>query len=808
MMRQAARILTNGGSQQDVIALWEKEGVKVKTAPPDPAQATQQKGADWLKFGGSPSANVLSMHAIQGVTFGFGDEAIGSILGLLTGEGAQAGRDIYRSALEQGRQLDPSLAGAAEFAGGMATGNMLGRFTGGGRFKSLAQRGQESGTIGRTAMVAGEAGAAGGLAGAGAQSGGLTDRAKAGILSGVIAATTIGTGTTLAKTAGTVTRPLVRGVTNWAPRLQAMLPGRVSVSKTARELWAEALAQDGISIPDAIRKAEQMSKSGVPVTLADVVGENGLGLMQAASGLRGPAKQKLVEELVNRQAEQGPRMLGSLFRSLKLGLENAYDAADDLMANRKAAAATKYAEAYLDEVPLTPEVQRLLNHPVLKEAYEYGRMIAADEDLAGIAHAGAKKVPALTINREPPVPEGYVRLYRGETTTHKLWAEDSYLVERNPKLREMREGTGRWFSSTRKEAVDFEAQYGKGTGNVMYVDVPALQADRFRVTNQPGAAQFSFQPDREFFLPKDIAHARKPLKDIGPGRVEDTTLPVRALDYMKRGLDVVIERKGESGRVLDEQAGRSYRALLNKVLDEVGNGSPAYKQAREVWKHDTDMLEALQLGKGGKRLVGRIEVTATPFHAKAPEVVKKELASLTPAEQELYRLGAAQDMADWVRGIAQEAPDVARRMFGGRVHGTTERSMELRVKALFQDPGVAEEFMDYVRGEARVSYTKGFLGGSRTAPLQSAMAELEGAVPQKGGIIRQTAGAALMGLQTRARTGWTSAVSDELANGATKGLRGKDELVAYLLSLKGQAPAHRAGTAIAAGQAVGSRVTP
>src|SRR5688572_25376879 len=164
MMRQAARILTNGGSQTDVLAFWEKEGVKVKNVTVDPSglenqitgEGTQQvkaQGKKWLEFGGNARANVLSMHAIQGVTFGFGDEAIGSILGLLTGEGAQVGRDIYRSALEQGRQLDPSLAMGSELAGAGATGVGLGRALG------LAARGQQMGTVGRTAMVGGEAAA-------------------------------------------------------------------------------------------------------------------------------------------------------------------------------------------------------------------------------------------------------------------------------------------------------------------------------------------------------------------------------------------------------------------------------------------------------------------------------------------------------------------------------------------------------------------------------------------------------------------------------------------------------------------------
>lgn len=707
LMRQAARIMQNGGSQADVVNYWQNvEGVKighpttvVPSAGADGASDVQAKGKQWLNYGGNSSANNLTMHAIQGVTFGFGDEAIGSILGLVTGEGASKGIDIYRDALRQGQEQDPSLAIGSEMAGGIATGVGIGRALG------LGAKAARMGVAGRTALTAGEAGAGGAAAGAGNTPGGLSERALGAIVGGGAGLLTVGLASGAGKIAGQVIKPLVRGLTNWSERLQNALPGSVSASATGRQLVADALSRDGISIPEALAKVDKMAASGAPVTVADIGGENTLGLVQAAASMRGPAKQKLTEELLSRQGEQGQRLLGSLYRSMKVGAQNAYDAADQVIADRSAAATPLYQQAYTKEAQVTPKMAQLLKNPRFKAAYEIGRSIAIEEDQAGLARVkGALPVPPL---ETPGSPAGAILTAAG---------------------------------------------------------TPATPAS-------------------------------------GPALASQ--LPIRGLDYMKRGLDAVIEGAGKDGNPpLDKQHAVALRSLLNDALDEITTQHPVYGQARSVWKGGGDALDAMQLGKGGQALGGS-KVTAPAFHTKPPEQIAREMAKLDLAHQEFYRLGAVQDMADWVHSLAAEAPDVARTKFGGKVWSDTQNAMAKRLTVLVHDPDVAQQLMDHIWSEARISYTTGKLGGSRTAPLQAEIAALDGVSPAKGGLIRQAAGATINAVTTHAKTGWTNAVSDELSNLATKGLSSADELRAMLLSLRGMAPTHRPAVAITAGSQIG-----
>jgi len=287
-----------------------------------------------------------------------------------------------------------------------------------------------------------------------------------------------------------------------------------------------------------------------------------------------------------------------------------------------------------------------------------------------------------------------------------------------------------------------------------------------------------------------------------------STLPVRGLDYMKRGLDALREAKGgEGAAVLDRQAWTARGELLRNALDEIGQQHPVYGQARSVWQGETQAMEALQLGKGGTMIKDGIGQTVAPFHTKPPEVIERELAKLTPGEQEMYRLGAFQDMSEWVHNLTEEAPDIARGKFGGRVFSDAEKAMGTRLRALVHDPDVAQQLMDHVMAEARISYTTPKITqGSRTAPLASAMQDLTGEASGGGSIMRQVAGTVIQPIFNRAKTGWTDAVSDELSNLATKGIGGPDELRSMLLSLKGMAPTHRPALAITAGSQVGGAI--
>jgi hypothetical protein len=652
MMRSAARILAQGGTKADVADYFYKGyGVRLNGYTPEAETPSMSRG--------------LSMNALQGLTFGFGDEAMGAMLGLLTGTGASAGIDDYRAELQKFNDENPLKSIGAE-VGGAA---MLAPFIGGQNLPTLASRmgaGAKLGAIGGTAFGAGNA------------EGGLSERAKGAAFGGTAGLLLGGLTPAMMFAGGTLMRPAAQQVMQWTERLRGK-PAGSTASATARKLAAEAIAQDyGGDFGAIERELDKLITTGAPITFADLVKDNGDQFFKAALQLRGPGKQRAIEELMTRQADQGDRITGKLFRTLRLGSENAYDAADDLMASRRSMSERFYRSAHQQEVEVTPELQKILDDPIGQQAYEQGRLLAASEDLFEAGNKGALKVPLLALDDK-----------------------------------------------------------GKFTGQ---------------------------------------------------------SIPVRALDYLKRGLDEMIDKKGGGDSSLGRQTGRVWRKGLNDALDAIDN--PDYKKARAIWRGATEMGEALQLGKGGSALTSG--GTASPrFTSKPPEVIKKELAGLTNAEREMYKLGAAQDVAEYLAQTTSEAPNAAGKM-GGKSYGTSQRKIEKQVRALFDDSSAADEFMDYVNAEARISKVTGNLPtrGSQTAGLAEQMGELTG----KGSAMRTVADVTLTPIMNRSRAGWTDAISDEVANVALKGLNGPDELRAFLASLKPVAPRSRRIAPVVIGQ--------
>jgi hypothetical protein len=118
-----------------------------------------------------------------------------------------------------------------------------------------------------------------------------------------------------------------------------------------------------------------------------------------------------------------------------------------------------------------------------------------------------------------------VTLYRAQFSTAALasrppckpsWADDSPIVQNTLSA------SGRWFTDSREEADWYLSnEYGEG-GEIVAVRLPVEQAERFRVSNiplKPGGKDvpenpmaFSRRPEKEFFLPADLAETATPLR--------------------------------------------------------------------------------------------------------------------------------------------------------------------------------------------------------------------------------------------------------------------------------------------------------
>jgi len=112
---------------------------------------------------------------------------------------------------------------------------------------------------------------------------------------------------------------------------------------------------------------------------------------------------------------------------------------------------------------------------------------------------------------------------------------------------------------------------------------------------------------------------------------------VRTLDYIKRGIDALIDKgyKGDGMSSAEASALKNLKKEFVNVIDEATtvNGQSAYKQARSKYAGDREVLDALQLGR-----VDFLSPKLLPDRAKAM------VAKMSDAEKDALRIGVAQSI--------------------------------------------------------------------------------------------------------------------------------------------------------------------
>lgn len=646
VMRQVQRMSERGATNNEIRNwLHHIEQVPLKTVieppPEQPDTPTTLRG--------------LSMNAMQGITLGWGDEVVGGLLGIATGESWNQGIDEYRKELAQFNAEHRKAALAASIGGTLLTLPLT---------AGLAAA--KGASLGATLTRAGGIGAAyGAISAAGETQGNLSERAKAALIGAPLGAALGVTSTLGVQALSALARPIVTKAleTPWAQALQSRLVG--TPAQQARRLVTQAIARSPSGLEGTTQRAYKLMSTGAPVTLADVVDDDVLGLATAAVAQRSPTTQSLVEQIVTRQAEQGDRMLGRAFRALRIGLKNVYDAQDALVAQRAEQAAPLYESAYKQSFQVSDRLRRILQERRFSAAYNAGADLANLEDAAG-------------------------------------------------------------------------------TGRGLPVAI----------------------------LPENMT-------DL-------TTLPIRGLDYLKRGIDVLEGRIGAPGQPsLSRVEARAMRSMLNELVDDASKQVPDYNKARAVYRGFSEAKDALQLGYGNRLGEEGAEAAGPNFMRKPPELVQRELAALPPSQQEFYRLGALQALSDAIYGRTAELPNVAASRFGGLVNlygKRTDPIMARRITALFNgNEKAARDFMDYVHAESRISATAQRLTRSTAAASPALSAEH---VPVRGSV-RGTLFANLGEIvANRSRTGWLHSISDEVSNVFAKGATSPAELTALLNDLQ------------------------
>lgn len=323
----------------------------VPQMPPAPPGPTMTMPAGLLEAG------------LQGATFGGSDEmqaALGAAAAkarsMLPGQpavdfGAEYGRrqqaidEAFRGWAEQ----HPALGLGAGLTGGLATGSGLARLAGAipGVGPAMARI---PGLIRYPAVGAGAGGAAGGLS---APAG---ERAQ-GAVAGAALGAPLGAA---APIAGRMVRPIATRVEGTASP-QAV--GKV----------AQALARDEVTPARAAARVATRPGS----VIADVAGENVLGLARAAQSVPSEAKRRIANFLNRRNFKQAERVLEPLERTLGSG-RRYVQTLDDLDVLRREAAAPLYRTAYDRPIEMNDTLRELLARPSMRKALSRVKNLAAE----------------------------------------------------------------------------------------------------------------------------------------------------------------------------------------------------------------------------------------------------------------------------------------------------------------------------------------------------------------------------------------------------------------------------------------------
>lgn len=257
--------------------------------------------------------------------------------------------------------------------------------------------------------------------------------------------------------------------------------------------------------------------------------------------------------------------------------------------------------------------------------------------------------------------------------------------------------------------------------------------------------------------------------EVGGAKIsEQVPVSVQAFDYVKRGLDDVIEKRMKSGTIGRTEA-RQLRNMLDDAIEKVDAGNPDYAKARSQFAGDTRMMEALDQGR-----------TIFKIH---PDEAQRVLSKMSEGERELFRRGALESFADKVESVGS-GNDVTRRVFDKTLD-------KKRLRLLFPDDASFDAFGQQVAREARMNQSRNFIKGqSATADKLAELADVMGfslddiANLAQGNVSTLATKLVSKGMRARAQ-GLTQAVADQVARRTTAGAssRTPDELRAVLQEL-------------------------
>jgi hypothetical protein len=182
---------------------------------------------------------------------------------------------------------------------------------------------------------------------------------------------------------------------------------------------------------------------------------------------------------------------------------------------------------------------------------------------------------------------------------------------------------------------------------------------------------------------------------------------VQTLDYLKRGIDALIEQGYSSERSISKAEAGALKDLKNAFVNVIDEVVPDYRTARATYRGDAEVLDALRFGR---------EDFLSPKNT--PDRVIKQLQAMSTAEKEALRTGAAQTLLSRILETPNQV-NAAQRVIGAP-------STRKRLNALFDDPNQYKVFEEALKREAELfRNAQNILRNSRTENRKQAIEDLK-----------------------------------------------------------------------------------
>lgn len=206
--------------------------------------------------------------------------------------------------------------------------------------------------------------------------------------------------------------------------------------------------------------------------------------------------------------------------------------------------------------------------------------------------------------------------------------------------------------------------------------------------------------------PEDAAEIIAALRGLANTKKAPAPIPMRVLDFAKRGLDDVVEahRDPMTRKIVTNEA-RAANGVRTQFRDELIALNPAYGDALSAWSGPTQAIGVVERGRDAFR------------KAMQPEQVAREFGALSPEDKQFYMIGVARHLQEKIAATPQQSHNAAIRMMTG--------TDEAKLRAILP-PDKADAFVRALDREKRMFSTASeTMGGSQTARRLAAQDDMD-----------------------------------------------------------------------------------